>query len=326
MAGEIEELIRRDGPITVAAFMRLAVARYYAGRDPLGARGDFVTAPEITQVFGELIGAWIAAMWQSMSSPQTVALVELGPGRGTMMRDVLRTTSRVPGFHPVVHLVETSPALRAQQQGLPASWHETLATVPRMPLLLIANEFFDALPVHQYVGADERRVAVKEGSLAFLPQTGQGIVERSPEREALAVEIAGRIAAEGGAALIADYGYVEGTGETLQAMRRHRPHDVLSDPGASDLTAHVDFGALAAAVLRGGAKLWGPIPQGAFLTRLGIEQRAAKLMESATPDQAVLIRSGCRRLIDPREMGTLFKVIAITRNTEPTPPGFAEAT
>jgi NADH dehydrogenase [ubiquinone] 1 alpha subcomplex assembly factor 7 len=324
MAGEIEELIRRDGPITVAEFMRLAVARYYAGRDPLGARGDFVTAPEITQVFGELIGAWIAAMWQAIGEPAEVALVELGPGRGTMMRDVLRVTTRVPGFRPSLHLVETSPALRALQQGLPAVWHETLATVPHMPLLLIANEFFDALPVHQYVAEVERRVGLKDGALAFLPQSAESIAERSPERETLAADIARRIATEGGAALIVDYGYVTGTGDTLQAMRRHRPRDVLTDPGESDLTAHVDFAALAEAARRGGAKPWGPIPQGTFLSRLGIESRAAKLMESATPDQAVLIRSGCRRLIDPREMGTLFKVLAITRSGDPAPPGFED--
>ena len=325
MAGEIEELIRREGPITVAEFMRLAVALYYAGRDPLGARGDFVTAPEITQVFGELVGLWIAATWQEMGAPAAVGLVELGPGRGTMMRDMLRATARIPGFRPTVHLVETSPALRALQRDIPAIWHETLASVPQMPLLLIANEFFDAIPVHQYIGAAERRVELRDGSLAFLPETAEMVVERSPERAALAAEIAGRIAARGGAALIIDYGYAEGAGDTLQALCRHRPQDVLSAPGASDLTAHVDFAALAESVRRGGAKPWGPITQGAFLTRLGIEPRAAKLMESATPDQAVLIRSGCRRLIDPREMGTLFKVLAITRNTDPIPPAFAEA-
>jgi NADH dehydrogenase [ubiquinone] 1 alpha subcomplex assembly factor 7 len=238
---------------------------------------------------------------------------------------VLRATARVRDFHPAVHLVETSPALRALQRDIPASWHETLATVPRLPLLLIANEFFDALPVHQYVGGAERRIGTADGRLVFVPESAAAVAERSPEREALMSDIAGRIAAQGGAALIVDYGYAEGTGDTLQAMRRHRPQDALADPGGSDLTAHVDFAALAEAARRGGAKPWGPMPQGTFLMRLGIEQRAAKLMESATPNQAVLIRSGCRRLIDPREMGTLFKVLAVTRNTDPAPPGFAEA-
>jgi NADH dehydrogenase [ubiquinone] 1 alpha subcomplex assembly factor 7 len=198
--------------------------------------------------------------------------------------------------------------------------------VPEMPLLLVANEFLDALPVHQYVGRDERRVGLDEGRLVFLPRGAGEIVERSPERAELGAEIASRIAAHGGAALIVDYGYTEGAGDTLQALRRHRPRDVLSDPGTVDLTAHVDFAALAESIRNAGARPWGPIPQGTFLTRIGIEARAAKLLESATPDQAVLIRSGCRRLIDPREMGTLFKVLSITRIHDPAPPGFEEAT
>jgi NADH dehydrogenase [ubiquinone] 1 alpha subcomplex assembly factor 7 len=324
MAGEIEELIRRDGPITVAEFMRRAVARYYAGRDPLGARGDFVTAPEITQVFGELIGLWCVETWRAIGAPEPVALVELGPGRGTLMRDALRAMARVGGFRPALHLVETSPALRALQRDLPACWHDGIATVPRMPMLLLANEFFDALPVHQYVGDVERRVGLVDGRLAFLPDGDGAVAERAPERAALAAEIATRIAAHGGAALIVDYGYVAGSGDTLQAMRRHRRRDVLSEPGEADLTAHVDFGALAAAARARGARTWGPVPQGAFLLSLGIETRAARLVETATPDQAMLVRSGCRRLIDPGEMGTLFKVLAITRMNDPAPPGFED--
>ena len=324
MVGEIEALIRRDGPITVAEFMRRAVAQYYAGRDPFGARGDFITAPEITQVFGELIGAWCAACWRAMGAPERVALVELGPGRGTMMRDMLRATASVNGFRPSVHLVETSPALREQQRGIPAKWHLSLGTVPEMPTLLLANEFFDAIPVQQFVGAVERRVTAVDGRLAFTPVGEGDIVERSPERVDLANQIARRIATHGGAALIVDYGYVGGSGDTLQAMRAHRPRGVLEDPGGADLTAHVDFGALADSVRRGEARPWGPLPQGVFLSRLGIEARAARLIETATPDQAMLIRSGCRRLIDPREMGTLFKVLAITRSGDPAPPGFED--
>jgi NADH dehydrogenase [ubiquinone] 1 alpha subcomplex assembly factor 7 len=315
MASEIRALIEREGPITVAEFMRLAVRRYYVGGDPLGARGDFVTAPEIVQVFGELIGLWCAA-----AVPDAELLVELGPGRGTMMRDALRAARVVPSFRPKLHLVETSPALRAAQRDLPAVWHDSLATVPAGPAIFLANEFFDALPVHQYVGEMERRVALVGGELRFIPDGAA--VERSPERAALVADIAQRIAAHGGAALIVDYGYREGAGDTLQAIHAHRRRDVLDDPGSADLTAHVDFAALAEAVRAGGARPWGPISQREFLTRLGIEARAAKLIEGATPDQAVMIRSGCRRLIDPREMGTLFQVLSIARNQDPAPPGF----
>ena len=329
MAREIRELIARDGPIPVAEFMRLAASRYYASGDPLGARGDFVTAPEVSQAFGELIGLWCAEVWRTMGAPDPVLLVELGPGRGTMMQDVLRAASAVPAFRCAlhVHLVEASPALAAlQRAALPeAAQHGTLAEVPDAPMLLLANEFFDALPVHQYVCGRERLVGLDpSGALAFLPAAGD-IVERAPEREALAAEIARRIARAGGAALIVDYGYERGGGDTLQAMRRHRSHDPLSDPGEADLTAHVDFAALARAAEAAGARAWGPVPQGEFLRRLGIEARAAALIACATPDQAMLIRSGCRRLIDPREMGTLFKVLALTVPNLDPPPGFAEA-
>jgi NADH dehydrogenase [ubiquinone] 1 alpha subcomplex assembly factor 7 len=322
MAGEIRALIARDGPITVADFMRLAAARYYAEGDPFGARGDFITAPEITQVFGELVGLWCVEVWRAIGTSDPVSLVELGPGRGTMMRDALRAAKAAPSFAPKLHLVESSPALRALQRDLTAMWHDTLATVPAGPMIVVANEFFDALPVHQFVGATERHVALSHGALKFVPAEG-AVVERSPERAALASEIARRIATDGGAALIVDYGYTEGAGDTLQAMRSHRRRDVLDDPGSADLTAHVDFGALAEAIGNAGARAWGPISQREFLTRLGIEVRAAKLIEGATPDQAMLIRSGCRRLIDPREMGTLFKVLPVTRNENPVPPGFA---
>jgi NADH dehydrogenase [ubiquinone] 1 alpha subcomplex assembly factor 7 len=322
MAGEIRALIARDGPITVAEFMRLAVARYYAGGDPLGARGDFITAPEITQVFGELVGLWCVEVWQAIGAPDPVSLVELGPGRGTMMRDALRAASVVPSFRPKLHLVEASPALRAMQRDLPATWHDTLATVPAGPMILVANEFFDALPVHQFVGATERRVVLSDDALAFVPGEGD-VIECSPERAAAVSEIARRVVADGGAALIVDYGYTEGTGDTLQAMRSHRRREVFDDPGSADLTAHVDFRALVEAARNVGARSWGPVSQREFLTRLGIDVRAARLIEGATPDQAMLIRSGCRRLIDPREMGTLFKVLSITRNEDPAPPGFA---
>jgi len=324
MAGEIRALIERDGPITVAEFMRLTVERYYARGDPLGVRGDFITAPEISQVFGELLGLWCAETWRQIGAPDRIALVELGPGRGTLMRDALRAAASVPKFRPQLHLVETSPALRALQNDLAATWHDTLATVPETPALFIANEFFDALPVHQFVDGAERRVGIEAGKLVFLPAQGGEFVERSPEREAVTAEMARRIVAHGGASLIVDYGYAQGGGDTLQALRGHRRRDVLDEPGSADLTAHVDFAALMRAAEGAGARCWGPITQRDFLSRLGIEARAARLIEKAAPDQAILIRSGCRRLIDPGEMGNLFKVLAITRKHSPAPPGFED--
>ena len=355
LAEALRARIGRDGPIAVEEYMRLAVARYYAGADPLGARGDFITAPEISQVFGELIGLWCAATWQEIGAPDPVALVELGPGRGTLMADALRAAATVPAFRRAirVHLVETSPALRERQRialaGLDAAWHETLSSVPQGRFLLVANEFFDALPVRQLVRVGtawrERKVGIDraDGSLRFVVEDGGtdatpeippalrgapdgSILERSPDATALATEIGGRIAAQDGAALIVDYGHGRtAPGETLQAMRRHRRHDVLAEPGEADLTAHVDFAALADSAGRSGARVWGPISQGAFLTRLGIEARAARLIAAAKPDQAFLIRSGCRRLIDPAEMGSLFQVISMTRPDRSAPAGFETA-
>jgi NADH dehydrogenase [ubiquinone] 1 alpha subcomplex assembly factor 7 len=221
-------------------------------------------------------------------------------------------------------LVEASPALRILQKDLPAVWHDTLATVPRMPALFIANEFFDALPIHQFVDGAERRVGIEADRLVFMPSRGGELVERSPEREDMMSEMADRIVTHGGAGLVVDYGYAQGGGDTLQAVRGHRRHGVLDEPGSADVTAHVDFGALVKAAESVGARVWGPTTQRDFLSRLGIEARAARLIEKAAPDQAMLIRSGCRRLIDPAEMGTLFKVLAITRKDDPTPAGFED--
>jgi NADH dehydrogenase [ubiquinone] 1 alpha subcomplex assembly factor 7 len=333
------------GPLTVAAFMEEALFHprwgYYATRDPLGARGDFVTAPEISQVFGELIGLWCVDLWRRLGAPDPVLLVELGPGRGTLLRDALRAARVVPDFLAAarLHLVERSPVLRAAQEealGAAAQWHDDFCTVPPGPLLLVANEFLDALPIRQFVrGADawrERVVTCSGDVLAFaeaptgaaLEDAEPGAVrEQRPAALVLARDLAARLARDGGAALVIDYGYWPGAcGDTLQAVRRHRPHEVLAEPGSADLTAHVDFAAFADAAAAAGARVWGPVPQGVFLDRLGIEARAVRLIAAADAEQAHLIRSGCRRLVDPAEMGRLFKALALTHPSCPPPAGF----
>ena len=354
LAAEIRERIRRDGPLSVAAYMELCLSHpahgYYRRGRPIGAAGDFITAPEVSQMFGELIGLWCAAVWQAMGRPRPVRLVELGPGRGTLLADALRAAETVPPFRDAieVHLVESSEALRAEQAKLLSdaqpTWHERFETVPPGPVLVVANEFFDALPIRQFerVGDAwrERMVALAPSSqalrftaagkanaeVACLDAAPAGsIVERAPAREALAAALARRIAADGGAALIVDYGHDwPGIGDTLQAVRRHRPHGVLDDPGDADLTAHVDFFALAAAARRAGAAAFGPVPQGGFLQALGIEARAARLRQDASAQQRDAIDAALRRLTGADEMGLLFKALAICRPTLGVPPGFEE--
>ncbi|HEX9770321.1 MAG TPA: SAM-dependent methyltransferase [Kiloniellales bacterium] len=356
----LRKLARRiasDGPLSVADFMAAALTDpeygYYMGRDPLGASGDFITAPEVSQMFGELIGLWCAEAWQALGAPPQVALVELGPGRGTLVADARRAARQVPAFAAAlrVHLVEVSPTLRARQEAALAdaepTWHETLAGVPELPLLLIANEFFDALPVRQLVkqpgGWAERLVGLAAGgapALAFTlspPDPGLGalvpdalraappgrLFEVSPAGQEIVRAIARRLRSHGGAALIIDYGHEESAlGETLQAVRRHARHDVLSEPGTADLTCHVDFAALARAAREEGAAAHGPVAQGAFLERLGIAARAARLMERATPPQREDIRSARLRLTAPDQMGGLFKVLALTPEGAGRPAGF----
>jgi NADH dehydrogenase [ubiquinone] 1 alpha subcomplex assembly factor 7 len=327
LALKLAQRITEQGPIGIADYMAAALTDpehgYYMGRDPLGAAGDFITAPEVSQMFGELIGLWCAETWARLGAPAPVALVELGPGRGTLMADALRAARQVPAFaHALrVHLVEVSPSLRARQEETLAdvkpSWHESLAGVPDLPVLLIANEFFDALPVRQLVkqagGWGERLVGpdTDREALAF------------PAGQAVARDIGRRLAARGGAALIVDYGHEDSDlGETLQAVRRHAPHDVLSEPGTADLTCHVDFAALARAAQEAGAAAHGPVAQGTFLERLGIAARASRLMETATPPQREDIRSARLRLTAPDRMGTLFKVLALTPAGLDPPAGF----
>jgi NADH dehydrogenase [ubiquinone] 1 alpha subcomplex assembly factor 7 len=357
----LEELlarrIRTQGPLTVAEFMAEALGHpeygYYATRDPLGRRGDFTTAPEISQVFGELIGLWCVDLWDRAGRPAPFILAELGPGRGTLMMDALRAARVVPQFLAALrlHLVETSKVLRqAQHRALKAFgpvWHDSIASLPRGPAIVIANEFLDALPIRQLVktetGWHEKLIGLsaEADSLAFALSPGPApaaalvpaalrdappgrVCEISPASLAVADTIARRVVAEGGAALIIDYGHIErGCGDTLQAVRRHQRHDPLDNPGEADLTAHVDFAALAEIAAADGATIWGPVTQGAFLQALGVAARAERLVDAATPGQAADIGSACRRLIDPHEMGTLFKVLCIAGPTIPEPAGFA---
>ena len=332
-------------PLTVADYMARCNAHYYATRDPLGTAGDFTTAPEISQMFGELIGAWLAERWVAAGVPEPARLVELGPGRGTMMTDMLRSM-RAANWWPNVKLVETSPALRAvQSRCQPAAvHHDKLADVPDdAPLFLIANEFFDALPVRQIeqtpAGWRERIVVARGDGLsaaagdcarsdvpeALAASPAGSIVELSPVATAIAAEIGARLARHGGAALIIDYGHAGPvTGNTLQAVHGHTSADPFAIPGEADLTAHVDFTALAVAARTNGAvRAWGPVGQGNFLRALGIDARAAALKRTATAGQAAAVDSAVARLTGANAMGSLFQVMALTPAAAAAPPGFA---
>ena len=323
--------------------MAAANAEYYAGQPAIGAAGDFITSPEISQMFGELIGLWLADLWDRAGRPPA-AYVELGPGRGTLAVDALRAMAKA-GLTPAVHLVETSPRLRAAQAAvLPdAVWHDDLSTLPGdVALLVVANEFFDALPVEQLVKGDgswrQRLVACQD--TLFLPIAGKPvpdaiippglrdaapgtIVESSPASVGVMRTLADRIVEQGGAALIADYGYDgPASGETLQAVRGHRFENPFDAPGSVDLSAHVDFTTLSAAALQAGATLHGPASQHDFLGSLGIAARAAALARSA-PDRADEVAAAHQRLTAPEAMGTLFRMIAVTAPGWPEPGGFA---
>jgi SAM-dependent MidA family methyltransferase len=355
---EIRRRIKAAGPMPVGEYMALCLADpthgYYVTRDPIGAAGDFTTAPEVSQIFGELIGLWMAAVWTRMGSPANVRLIELGPGRGTLMKDALRALNVMPAMREaiVVHLVEMSPVLRAQQQRtldglpMPVYWHDTLADVPAGPAIILANEFFDAIPINQAVktadGWRARCIAIDaKGALAFttadepiphfemlLPEAVRAAPLASIfewRADASAMALGRRIAHDTGAALVIDYGHTESaTGETLQAVARHAYADVLRTPGNADLTAHVDFQAFARAVEAMGAVAHGPLPQSQFLRRLGIEMRASKLKAKATTAGAASIDADVARLIGVgrRDMGLLFKAAAFTHKTLGVPPAF----
>ncbi len=341
--------IRAEGPLSLADYMEAALwdkqQGYYATRAPIGAEGDFITSPEVSQVFGELIGLWCADLWQRMGKPDPVLVCELGPGNGTLMADFLRAARIVPAFRRAIslHLVERSPALRAIQEkrlaGEGAAWHEPVDQLPPGPLLLVANEFLDALPIRQFErlkdGWFERRIGLNQaGALAYvldparaaqdLPDWPEGsIAEICPEAREIARALGGRLKDEGGAALLIDYGYFPSApGDSFQAVSRHRHFDPLTDPGGADLTAHVDFAALAVVATQAGARAWGPVTQGDFLKALGLAERARKLSAGKPANEAQAIEAACRRLIEPAQMGSLFKALALTHPSLPAPAGF----
>lgn len=352
LAEVIRRRIAQTGPMPVGDYMALCLGHpehgYYVTRDPLGRAGDFVTAPEISQMFGELIGLWAAEVWRGLGAPARVTLAELGPGRGTLMADALRAGARVPGFAAAarVALVEVSPVLRAAQaRAVPgATWVDAVADLPHeAPLILIANEFFDALPIRQWVRRGgrwrERMVGLQGGRLVWGlgppvpgPEAPEGAVrEDGPQARAIAAEIGRRLAAQGGAALILDYGAEPpeaGGGDTLQALRAHAPADPLEAPGSADLTAHVDFAALARAARGAGARACPLLTQGALLERLGITARARALaraaMDRGDPAAAESVAAAHRRLTHPDQMGVLFKALCLHAPQSPVPPGFEE--
>jgi NADH dehydrogenase [ubiquinone] 1 alpha subcomplex assembly factor 7 len=353
---EISAIIEERGPITVEQYMQLALGHpdygYYMNRDPFGATGDFTTAPEISQMFGELIGLWAAEVWSSMGSPDPVHLIELGPGRGTLMSDALRAARIVPAFRNAldVRLIETSPTLASIQHellvdcGVAVSWALNLKEAPDGPAIIFGNEFLDALPVRQFVRVNgqwrERTVSLnREGKLGFdvadKPEpyiranaaNGQ-ILEVNPSGHRLMFELGARLARQGGAALITDYGHAAtGLGDTLQALRAHRFVDPLVAPGDCDLTAHVDFAAMARSAAAAGASVYGPIDQGDFLRAIGIDLRTKALAERASADRAEEFERARARLVGKGqgEMGALFKAMAIADRRLRPPPGFQPA-
>jgi NADH dehydrogenase [ubiquinone] 1 alpha subcomplex assembly factor 7 len=338
LAERLARLIDSSGPISVAQYMAEVNAHYYASRDPLGAAGDFTTAPEISQMFGELIGLWLGDMWMRVGKPRHAHYVELGPGRGTLAADALRAM-RSLGLSPPVDLVETSPVLHNfQADRLPeAHWHNDASTLPEEgPLLIVANEFFDALPIRQLVssgsGWRELMVDYRQGRFERIagsaipaplaPAEPGTIVEAAPAAASVVRHIAQRLSKQGGTALVIDYGHERsGTGDTLQAVSRHGFADPWEEPGERDLTAHVDFEALAAAAREESVRVYGPRDQGEWLQAIGINLRAASLARAA-PERTEEIVAARERLVSPEQMGSLFKVIALVAESWPEPEGF----
>ncbi|HEY8592668.1 MAG TPA: SAM-dependent methyltransferase [Sphingomicrobium sp.] len=318
----IRDRIKAEGPITVEAYMEACNGYYYATRDPFGASGDFTTAPEISQMFGEMVGGVLADCWRRAGAPADAAYAELGPGRGTLAADALRLL-KPAGFTGQVHFVETSSILRDAQAltVADAEWHDSIDGLPKRPLLLVANEFLDALPVRQLVGGVERRIVLAAGGLAF-DRDGE-VDEVSPARDSAVGVIARHVVAHGGAALIIDYGHERSTtGDTLQSVHAHGFAPVLQRPGEQDLTAHVDFEAVTKAARGAGAEVTPVVRQGEWLIYLGIEARAQALSR-ANPERADEIAAALHRLTAPGEMGALFKVIGIHAPGWPAPAGLA---
>ena len=358
----IADRIKESGPISIAGYMYACLGHpefgYYMGRDPFGRGGDFITAPEVSQMFGELLGLWVLAAWQAAGSPKPFTLMELGPGRGTLMADAVRAASGFPEFAKTcqLHMVEISPVLRAAQEeklagcGLSPHWHETMRSAVQAsdgPIFILANEFLDALPIHQFMltkhGWRERMVGLSEesenvGGLAYTlahedppPAIDQTLRGRTDELGAIAEicptvvgtvkECSQAINNRGGMALFIDYGHNQSAaGETFQAVKDHKPISPLEQAGEADLTAHVDFEAVARASLLGGAQPFGPLTQGEFLTRIGMPQRAQNLIQS-NPAHEEIITVASNRLIKGDQMGSLFKVMALAANGS-IPPGY----
>ncbi len=354
LASLIKDEIKTKGPISIARYMELALGHpeqgYYIKRDPFGERGDFITAPEISQIFGEMIGLWCAELWMQLGGGP-FQLVELGPGRGTLMRDALRATRHVDGFHEhmSIHFVETSPVLQdaqyyaVREEHDRVEWHESLEDVPEQMSIFIANEFFDALPIRQHMQTDagmkERLVGLDEaGELCFVLEAGgltlakgestiaEGtVMESCTAGKQVMGEITRRIKAWNGGALIIDYGYLgEAHQDTLQALKNHAFHNVLSEPGEADITAHVDFAALMEVAESQHVGVHGTVNQGTLLSRLGAELRVNMLLQHCSPEQQEQLISGLRRLVDPNQMGELFKAIAVTASPSIVPAGFEE--
>jgi NADH dehydrogenase [ubiquinone] 1 alpha subcomplex assembly factor 7 len=356
LARKIARRIRAEGPLSVAAFMAMALHDprngYYTRRDTIGAQGDFITAPEISQIFGELIGIWCISLWRELDRPDPFVLAELGPGRGVLMADLLRAAASAPDFRRALrlHLVEASAALRSEQDMRLAEfrpvWVSRIEELPDGPMLLVANEFLDALPIRQFVRRavdwSERMVTLDgENHFVFVDEPPNpvatalvtaphrtsaqlgSVIEICPAALALAAGLGARFERERGAALFIDYGYFPSApGATLRALRRHRSIPVLTAPGTADLSAHVDFAAFAAAARAGGADICGPEPQGRYLTALGARVRLAALCANATPTRRQALERGVERLLDPGEMGTLFKAMALLSPGLPAPAGF----
>lgn len=360
VSAEIRDLIRAAGPMPVSRYMEICLTHpehgYYMTRDPLGREGDFTTAPEVSQMFGELLGLWAAAVWKSMGMPNPVRLIELGPGRGTMMADVLRAIRVLPTFYQAasVHMVEINPALIERQKETlkggrsNVTWHKSIDDVPDGPSIVLANEYFDALPVHQVIrqqhGWHERVVDLNSGGQLVFAAAAEplkhfdvllpplvraapvgAIFEWRANHEIM--RIGRRLRDVGGAALIIDYGHVRSdAGDTFQAIARHSFTDPLRNPGQADLTAHVDFQALALGAEDAGALVHGPVEQGEFLNRLGIETRAAALMSKANAHVSADIASALRRLTGTGRgaMGALFKVLGVSDPRLKSLPGLTD--
>ncbi|MCJ9429703.1 class I SAM-dependent methyltransferase [Kordiimonas marina] len=343
--------IAAEGPMPLSDYMAMCLMHpkhgYYQKERVFGKAGDFITAPEVSQMFGEVIGLWLAERWIAMGGPSPVQLIELGPGRGTLMADIWRATRKVPGFHAAasVHFVEASTQLRAlQREKMPAAhWHDNLMTVPEGPSLIVANEFFDALPIHQFEKRDglwfERLVGAEDDTLGFtlgaasaklalIPDAVKAapngsIAEVCPAALTVTSTIAERLKAHGGAALILDYGYARSApGDTFQALKAHQYTDPFAEPGAADLTAHVAFDRIAETAQEAGLTASAIAEQGTFLMTIGLGARAQQLAAGADDAGQARILSELKRLTAPDEMGQLFKVIALQSPGLTPPPGF----